>query len=198
VPAGDPCLTEGGCGTKYDCWDHGSAVIATTTSTSNRFTGQIEDADIELNDAPGPDGNRFIFSTVDSPLCARANQVGCVNIDIRNTVTHEAGHSIGLAHTPIADATMFATAPPGELTKRTVHADDIAAICAIYPKGAPTSTCLTDPISITVAGAGEVKGCGCSATAGAAPALQGLGLAAVALLLRRKRMNRAPARRTTV
>jgi MYXO-CTERM domain-containing protein len=54
---------------------------------------------------------------------------------VRNTVTHEVGHFLGLDHTPIEAATMFATAPRGETAKRDLHQDDIDGLCAIYPQG---------------------------------------------------------------
>ena len=193
VPAGDPCLADGICGNKYDCWAHPSQVIATTTTTSNRFTGQIVDSDIEFNDAPSPDGTRFVFTAVDSPPCGDQNQVNCVHLDIQNTATHEIGHSIGLDHSSDPTATMYATAPDGETAKRTLHPDDVQAVCDIYPKGARTSTGLGDPITITPVAQGEAKGCGCNA-AGAAPAAQGaaLVLLAFSLRLRRRRVRPSP------
>jgi hypothetical protein len=33
VPSSDSCLSTGGCGNKYDCWDKDDAVIASTTTT---------------------------------------------------------------------------------------------------------------------------------------------------------------------
>ncbi len=183
VPPGDACLTDGGCGNKYDCWDHGDAVIATTTTTSNRYTGQISDTDIELNDAPGSDGStKFSFTANDGPPCNDPNQTGCVRIDIENTITHEAGHSLGLDHTTVPDATMFATAPEGEISKRTLHDDDIQAIQLIYPAGKPTLTCLSDPITLTQTGSSSSAGCSTASSVGALPLLLLLGL-----LRRRKR-----------
>jgi MYXO-CTERM domain-containing protein len=161
VPQGDPCLAQGGCGNAYDCWDHGDGVIATTTTTSNRFTGQINDSDIEVNDAAGSDGSKFIFSAVDGSPCLSATQTGCIQIDVQNTITHEAGHTMGLDHTPDPNATMYATAPPGEITKRVLGADDIQAICDIYPRGAETVTGNLDPVKLTPIGSSN-GGCGCS------------------------------------
>jgi MYXO-CTERM domain-containing protein len=179
VPAGDPCLAQGGCSNAYDCWERSSAVIATTTTTSSLETGQIFDADIELNDSPDAQGNKLTFTTVDSPPCTPgAPPPGCVSVDVQNTVTHEAGHSLGLAHSDDPTATMAATAPIGETSKRILHPDDIAGICAIYPRGAQTSTSLGDIRIVPAAG-----GCGCSTRAGQEGALWLLGLAA---LLRRR------------
>jgi MYXO-CTERM domain-containing protein len=165
VPANDPCLAQGGCSNQYDCWDRGSAVIATTVTTFNAATGQIYDADIELNDAPTANGSKFTFTTVDSPPCAPGAPIAnCVAIDVQNTVTHEAGHSLGLAHSADRTATMAGSAPSGETSKRILHPDDLQGICAIYPRGAQTSTSLGDPIQIVPA----ASGCGCSSQEGGA------------------------------
>ena len=187
VPPGDSCLKQGGCGNPYDCWDHGDGAIATTTTTSNLFTGQIQDSDTELNDAPHADGSaRFVFTAVDGSPCSSPNQTGCVRFDIQNTMTHEAGHSLGLAHTPDPNATMYATAPEGETSKRVLGSDDIQAICDIYPKGARTVTCTSEPITLTETGASNGGGCGCSQ----AQTGPGAALGALALLLQMKRRSR--------
>jgi hypothetical protein len=155
VPAGDACRTQGGCGNAWDCWEHGDGVIATTTTTSNRRTGEILDSDIELNDAPPATGTKFTFTTVDGLPCTLPGETGCVRIDVQNTVTHEAGHWLGLDHTPIQSATMYASAPSGETSKRILAPDDIDGICTIYPRGAATVTCIASPPG---------GGCGCSQT----------------------------------
>ncbi len=160
VPTNDPCRSSGGCGNAYDCWDdvHGDAVIATTTTTSNKFSGEIFDSDIELNDAPAANGTKFTFTAVDGLPCTTPLQTGCVRIDVQNTVTHEAGHYLGLDHSTDPDATMYASAPSGETSKRDLATDDINGICAIYPRGAPTATCGSAGDNLTQ----PSGGCGCS------------------------------------
>jgi hypothetical protein len=103
-------------------WRHQSGALALTSVTYDVRSGEIVDADIELNSTAG-----IVYTTSDL--------VGQINIDVRNTVTHEAGHLLGLDHTPVEDATMFATAPRGETKKRDLHQDDLAGVCAIYPRG---------------------------------------------------------------
>ncbi|HEX9398667.1 MAG TPA: peptidase M10, partial [Anaeromyxobacter sp.] len=76
-----------------------------------------------------------------------------------------------LAHAPSSTVTMFATTSPGELEKRSLSADDVAGVCAIYP----------DPSG----------GCGCGRGEGAGAA----SLLVASLALRRRR--RAPAQTTT-
>ena len=189
VPLGDPCLgVQGGCGNPYDCWDHGDGVIATTTTTSNRFTGQINDTDIELNDSVDSAGNKFIFTAVDGSPCSNPNQTSCVRFDVQNTITHEAGHTMGLDHAMDPNATMYATAPDGETSKRVLGADDIQAICDIYPRGRETVTGNLDPITLRPVGASN-GGCGCSQTQTGPSAALG---ALVLLLQNRRRSRRRP------
>ena len=180
VPTSDPCRSQGGCGNLYDCWDdtHGSGVIATTTTTTNRLTGEILDSDIELNDSPPATGTKFTFTTVDGLPCTTPGQTGCVRIDVQNTVTHEAGHTLGLDHTDNPSATMYASAPSGQTSKRILGSDDIAGICGIYPRGAQTVTCMQN--------ATAPGGCGCS------PGQSGPGsvLATLAVLLQIARRSR--------
>ncbi len=118
-------------------WPHNGDVIAVTTVTfcdraggACPFAGAIIDADIELN------GSGFTFTTTTLP--AR------VAFDIANTVTHEVGHFLGFDHTPVAAATMFASAPRGELDKRSLHADDIECLCDVYPAG--EGSCAAIPV----------------------------------------------------
>ena len=189
APQNDPCQTAGGCGNTYDCWDKGDNVIAVTTTTFNRTTGQIYDADIELNGAAHGNGSSaFVFTANDGPPCSSPSQTGCIHYDIQNTVTHEAGHSIGLDHSLKESATMYAFAPEGDVAKRSLDTDDSDAICAIYPKGAPTATCVGDPVVLTQTGSSNGGGCGCSSRGGGAPVefiLAALGLVA----LRRRRLG---------
>ena len=84
--------------------------------------------------------------------------------DLQNTLTHESGHFIGLAHSPVPGATMNATTQPGETLKRSLAPDDAAGVCAIYPEAS--------------------GGCGCGGGEGTGAASL---LAAAALLRRRRR-----------
>jgi len=95
-----------------------STVIAMTTLTYSKSTGRIYDADIELNDW------NFKFSTGD-PVPADSS-------DLLNTLVHELGHFLGLDHSDVNAATMYAHAPDGESRKRDLHADDVAGICFMY------------------------------------------------------------------
>ncbi|MFW6058128.1 MAG: matrixin family metalloprotease [Persicimonas sp.] len=104
-----------------DSWsDVASAnAFALTSVTFNPESGVIVDADIEFNT------EMYDYSITDEPPSN--------HVDLRNTMTHEAGHFIGLDHTDVTEATMFATAPLGETDKRNLHHDDIEGICRTYP-----------------------------------------------------------------
>ena len=52
-------------------------------------------------------------------------------IDLLNTVTHEAGHYLGLGHSTTAGATMAPYGNPNETEKRTLEEDDIEGYCAL-------------------------------------------------------------------
>jgi hypothetical protein len=93
--------------------------FALTSVTFNPRNGVIADADIEVNT------EFYKFSAGEEP---KANHV-----DMRNTMTHEVGHFIGLDHTEVREATMFSTAPVGETAKRSLHPDDIEGLCTTYP-----------------------------------------------------------------
>ncbi len=178
APPTAACRGDGGCSNEFDCWDHDGRVIAVTTSTFDEVTGRVVDADIELN------GPAWRFTASEGVACGEGETVGCVATDVQNTVTHELGHVLGLDHTPIPQATMYASAPVGELEKRTLDGDDVEAICTIYPADAPTLTCSAAlRPSPTVYG-----GCGCSGGGGGAGGALGLlGLAAGLRGLRRRR-----------
>lgn len=115
-------------------WVYDKEVIALTTTAFDNRTGQILDADIEINE------QHFQFS-LPQESCARMPG----NMDLQNTLTHEVGHVVGLDHPPIdprfEETTMYASAPPCEIEKRSLADDDMAALCAIYPLGRETQPC---------------------------------------------------------
>ena len=158
--------------------------------------GAIVDADIELN------GVNFAIAdngaTTSSSPC---------KAELQNTLTHELGHLLGLEHpcrvgndppridgegqevpmcssvlgiSEITEATMYNFQECGEMKKETLEADDVNAICTIYPAGEDPGTC--DPV-------GEPTGC-CSATDTGVPLGPLFGaLGFGALLLRRRRTS---------
>ncbi|MEW5742860.1 MAG: myxosortase-dependent metalloprotease, MXAN_2677/MXAN_2678 family [Myxococcota bacterium] len=171
VPTNDECLADDDCGNKYDCWQHAPTAIAITTTSFHPQSGQILDSDIELN-AP-----RFLFTTVDSPPCVSPMfDVSCVATDVQNTLTHEAGHLLGLGHTNEVGSTMTPRADPGETSKRDLDLNSKKFVCDVYPAGRPSKSCVIKVVDDEL---GKAK-TGCAAAPG------GLGLLAL-LFLRRRR-----------
>lgn len=109
--------------TSINEWQHSPGILALTTLTFSRCTGIIVDADIEINLA------QFDFSAAQIPPPHMT--------DIQNTITHEVGHFLGLDHSGVANATMFANAPDAETQKRDLEEDDVAGLCCLYGVGSP-------------------------------------------------------------
>jgi hypothetical protein len=150
--------------------------LAKTTVTFDAKTGEILDADIELNHAY----NELTVSDT------------TVVFDLQSVLTHEIGHFIGLDHSPDPDATMFAGYDEGSTNLRTLEADDVAAACAVYPptrsgkcEPAPRNglgdACGATPVPTPTTSGGEASGCAIAAaprnTANCLLSLLGLGLA---------------------
>ncbi|MBI4585561.1 MAG: matrixin family metalloprotease [Planctomycetes bacterium] len=70
------------------------------------------------------DGFAIRWSGVGEPLFGQ--------YDLRGTATHEFGHALGLAHSPVAGATMVEFEVDRGLPFRTLHQDDIDGVEAIY------------------------------------------------------------------
>jgi hypothetical protein len=96
-----------------------SPTIALTTVSFNRDTGEILDADIEINSAD------HVIVLTDTP--------GSGVYDLESVLTHEAGHFLGIAHTPDRTAVMYFEDEGGSSRHRELTGDDAQAICAVYP-----------------------------------------------------------------
>jgi hypothetical protein len=97
--------------------EYDPTVVAHTVVTFNTETGEILDADIEVNS----------FGT---PITTSDTNVG---YDLESIIVHEVGHFLGLDHSHLVDATMFSWQAPGDLSLRDLIADDTDGICSIYP-----------------------------------------------------------------
>lgn len=181
------------------CYSPAAAGLTTAVfvdDSSSKRDGAIVDADIELN------GVDFAIALSGQTLGTES----CLS-ELKNTLTHELGHLLGLEHTCLAtgdpprvddkgnavpscnqamqqnvtaiiDATMFNYQNCGERSKESLEADDIAAVCGIYPSADDPGTC--EPV-------GEPGGC-CN-TGGAAQPLGSalLGLLVLSRFWRRRR-----------
>ncbi len=174
--------------------------LAITSVFAGTKSGEIFDADIEVNALKWTWGD--LVTTPDSGI----------KQDLQNALTHEMGHFIGLDHTcymfdakhprpvdnngnPVPDCsdptlsdsiratTMFASADPGDTSKRTLEPDDQQAVCDSYPIGRP------DPMECS--SVGNSSGCAlasppspeASAGIGRSSLWAGIASAAIALTL---------------
>jgi MYXO-CTERM domain-containing protein len=151
--------------------------LAKTIVTFDDRTGEIYDADIDINAA-------------ENNLTVTDTRVG---YDLQSIVTHEAGHFIGMAHSPYPDATMFASYTPGTFDSRKLKADDIAGACAIYPpnRGADCSLMPRGGLGTTCSPADSSSKNGCRAAEGdAGSGLLGAGAVIAVVAIRRRRVAR--------
>jgi hypothetical protein len=111
-----------------DAWPYmdSANTLGLTTVTFDPDTGEIYDADTEIN------------STI--PL-AVSDPVPDTAFDLQSIMTHEAGHFLGMAHSGDVAATMWAFYSQGSTSKRILTADDTTGLCSIYP---PDGTRLVD------------------------------------------------------
>jgi len=177
------------CEATYD-----ASALAVTTDWANTKTGQIYDADIEVNliDFQWAD-------VVEDPMLGG-------DMDLQNALTHEMGHLIGLDHTcynaltataprpldntgqPVPDCvgasaqvqetTMYPSATPGDIEKRTLAPDDIDGLCTIYSIDDPPP-----PPGSTVSGGCE----GCATAGHPTGGLAALAAGAALIAARRRR-----------
>jgi hypothetical protein len=106
-----------------DGWPYEDSMnqVALTTVTFGATLGDIRSANTEIN------SYAYTISTVDP---APDGQYSLAAI-----MDHEAGHFIGLAHTPVTTAVMYAFYALNQPVSLALQPDDISAVCAIYPPG---------------------------------------------------------------
>jgi matrixin len=105
-----------------------SPTIALTTVTFDKDTGELYDADIEINSA-----DHTVILT---------DATGGDVYDLASVLTHEGGHFLGMGHSADVNAVMYSADEGSDIKKRTLQPDDIAGICSIY---LPNGTRVTDP-----------------------------------------------------
>jgi hypothetical protein len=174
-----------------DSWKYGKQVLGLTTVVYNPDTGEIYNADMEIN-------------TFDMDPLAVKDPVASDAYDFASVVTHEAGHFLGIAHSDVPGATMFASYRNGQTSMRNLSPDDILGICSVYrpdgeravlngkvfkspqcdptPRGGYDRECQEKPSAVTCGGASTSP----SRPAGVLP----WGLAIAGFVLARRRLRR--------
>lgn len=99
-------------------WPNDEGQLALTTVTFKKDTGELVDADMEINATES-------ISTTGAPE----------TYDLESIITHEVGHVLGLAHSPDPTATMRPRYPTGDTTLRDLAQDDVCGICEVAPPG---------------------------------------------------------------
>ena len=107
----------------------GAETLALTTVFFNPETGEIYDANIELN-------------SYNADFVVGAAQADSEHDDLNAVLTHEIGHFLGLSHSRVVNATMYQSYMLG---MSTLEADDAAAICASLPPDRATADPGTPP-----------------------------------------------------
>jgi hypothetical protein len=150
--------------------------LALTTVTYNLDDGSIFDADLEINATSGVE-----LTTDDAGVV----------YDLQSILTHEAGHMLGLAHSATDGATLQIEYTPGEIELRTLHPDDVLAICDAYPPREVSSCDTTPRHGFASECFREPEEEGCAVAVGKRPARGGwLVVAAMALWCGRRRRVR--------
>lgn len=148
-----------------------SDMVSLTTLIYVAETGEIADADIDLN------GHTKFWTTTDDTTKAV--------YDIQSVLTHEVGHLLGLGFSDNTEAVLYSELREGDLSKRTLHQDDIEGLCFVYPYEGTTPTGGGNPVAPP-----QIKGAaGCAVAGdvahGTVPML--LLLLACGLIFRRRR-----------
>lgn len=162
--------------------DYEPEAFAVTTVWHSTRTGQIFDADIQVNQRLGP------YAQCPADGCPRDTAGEALSVDLQNVLTHEVGHFFGIAHSDVRGSTMVAVSPRGETDKRIPRTDDAEALCAVYPPGSLPSACDPEPnggLDLDCED-GDNGGGGCSVSATATTGPAWLLLLAMLALTRRR------------
>ena len=168
--------------------NNASDTFAQTIVTFDSNSGELFDADIEMNSTFG---FAILPSGEDNPSDPRA--------DVQAVSTHEVGHLAGMAHENDfgPDVVMFFSDSSGDTTHRALTSDDRSGIRAIYPApatlGVGTSTQCAQVSGTGGGGGGGGGGCSLSPSRPAS-SLWPVGALLAVLAMRRRGSVRRSAR----
>lgn len=103
-----------------DAWPYENAIdtLALTTLIFHADTGEIYDADVEVN-------------TFESDM--EVDDIGIADVDFNSVITHEIGHFLGLSHSNVHGSTMLPSYDKGQTSMASIEDDDAQGICAALP-----------------------------------------------------------------
>lgn len=100
-------------------WDYAPALAVTVTS-SREHDGVIVDSDV------------LVSEREDLVVVSLETERLLPLFDLQSVLTHELGHLLGLGESEIDGATMWPSLRPGELEGRSIGADDVDGLAALY------------------------------------------------------------------
>ena len=109
---------------REDTWDDSPTALAIASTIWGGAGGGLTDTDIKFN---GFHHQWAHFRDGGGGFDGRT--------DIASVGAHESGHCIGLGHSDVAGSTMWPSTGPGDISGRSLGADDIQGACEIYPSG---------------------------------------------------------------
>lgn len=142
VPCSRLRFVDGGTGTSRSIGRDGVNRIAFLESAWPGYAAGAGAFTVRERDEGTPD--RWVdFDILVNGQDARWSTSGLVALpDIQSAVVHELGHGLGLQHASDPRASMFYSVRLGTTFARSLHADDVAGVCFLYP--AQAFSCATD------------------------------------------------------
>jgi len=111
---------------------------------------------LAFTETAGNAGWRMRFYAAQTWADGPDTNLGAGQLDLQAVACHEYGHALGLGHTSVANATMIAAIIGNGTVQRTIEADDIGGVQAIYGAASAQKPIITSvtvaPGTITIAG----------------------------------------------